>query len=85
MRTGSGAPWPDSVGGWDLGWLPGLPSSSKYAPFPEYDENIQPELIEVVINSSQSSSIISNSCDNIETSNYIKIHFQDGLTDVIVN
>ena len=33
VRTGSGAPWPDSVGGWDLGWLPGLPSSSKYAPF----------------------------------------------------
>jgi hypothetical protein len=33
VRTGSGAPWPDSGGGWDLGWLPGLPSSSKYAPF----------------------------------------------------
>ena len=33
VRTGSGDPWPDSVGGEDLGWLPGLPSSSKYAPF----------------------------------------------------
>ena len=29
--TGSGDPWPDSVEGRDLGWLPGLPSSSKYA------------------------------------------------------
>jgi hypothetical protein len=31
--TGSGTPWPDSLGGRDLGWLPGLPSSSRYAPF----------------------------------------------------
>ena len=33
VRTGSGDPWPDSLGGRDLGWLPGLPSSSTYAPF----------------------------------------------------
>ena len=33
VRTGSGDPWPDSVGGRGSGWLPGLPSTSKYAPF----------------------------------------------------
>ena len=32
MPTGSGDPWPDSGGGWGLGRLPGLPSTSKYAP-----------------------------------------------------
>ena len=30
VRTGSGDPWPDSFGGRGWGWLPGLPSSSKY-------------------------------------------------------
>ena len=31
--TGSGVAWPDSAGGRGSGWLPGLPSSSKYAFF----------------------------------------------------
>jgi hypothetical protein len=31
--TGSGTPWPDSVEGRGSGWLPGLPSISRYASF----------------------------------------------------
>jgi hypothetical protein len=33
VRTGSGDPWPDSLGRQGPGWLPGLPSSSRYTPF----------------------------------------------------
>ena len=33
VHTGSGDPWPDSVGGRESGWLPGLPSTSRYVPF----------------------------------------------------
>ena len=31
-RTGSGDPWPDSLGGWGTGWLPGLPPQLQITP-----------------------------------------------------
>jgi len=31
-RTGSGDPWPDSLGGWGTGWLPGLPPQLQVTP-----------------------------------------------------
>ena len=31
-RTGSGDPWPDSLGGWGTGWLPDLPPQLQITP-----------------------------------------------------